>query len=42
VVFGPFRVNAREEAFWYASYGVALWMVVAIVIARYGRGLVRA
>jgi len=42
VVFGPFRVNAREEAFWYAAYGVALWMVVAIVIARYGRGLVRA
>lgn len=42
VVFGPFRANAREEALWYAVYGLALWIIVAMVIARYGRGLVRA
>jgi membrane protease YdiL (CAAX protease family) len=41
VVFGAFQVNAREEALWYASYGVALWIVVAIVVAKYGKELVR-
>jgi uncharacterized protein len=36
VVFGAFRVNAQQEAFWYATYAVALWIVVAIVVTKFG------
>jgi uncharacterized protein len=31
VIFGPFQVNACQEAFWYFAYGVALWTVVATI-----------
>ena len=39
VALGPPRVTAAEEALWYGSYGVALWLVVAIVISVYGNSL---
>jgi len=42
VVFGPARVDARQEALWYASYGVALWVLLAVLTIRYGKTLVRA
>jgi hypothetical protein len=41
VVFSATRVTAAEEAFWYAIYGSALWAVVAIVLALFGKGLRR-
>lgn len=31
VVFGPFRVTAQQETFWYFCYGFALWTIVAIM-----------
>jgi membrane protease YdiL (CAAX protease family) len=31
VVFSPPAVNASQEAFWYASYAVALWLLVAVL-----------
>jgi uncharacterized protein len=41
VVFGAFRVNARQEAFWYAAYGTVLWVVVGLVVCVYGKQLSR-
>ena len=41
VILGPAAVSAGQETFWYAIYAVVLWIVVAIVIARYGKNLVR-
>ena len=31
VIFGPFQVNAGQEAFWYFAYGLVLWIIVAII-----------
>lgn len=31
VVFGPFRATAQQETFWYFCYGVALWIIVALL-----------
>jgi len=31
VIFGPFQVNAGQEAFWYFAYGLALWIIVALI-----------
>ena len=39
VVFGPARVGAREETLWYGVYGVGLWVVVGVVLGRFGVGL---
>lgn len=39
VVLGPPRVTAGEEALWYGAYGIALWLVVAIVVSIYGKNL---
>jgi uncharacterized protein len=39
VVFGAFRVNARQETIWYAAYGVMLWIVVGIVVWVFGPNL---
>jgi membrane protease YdiL (CAAX protease family) len=36
VIFGPFQVTPRQETVWYFAYGVALWMVVAVVGAKFG------
>ncbi|HEY6251573.1 MAG TPA: CPBP family intramembrane glutamic endopeptidase [Candidatus Angelobacter sp.] len=38
IIFGP-AVNAAQEALWYAVYGVALWLVVAVVGCSVGRQL---
>ena len=39
VVFSPPRVTARLEVVWYAVYAAALWLIVAIVVSRYGKDL---
>jgi uncharacterized protein len=39
VVFSAAQVTARQEAAWYALYGVALWAAVGIVVRRGGRSL---
>ena len=36
VVFSPPRVNAAQEAMWYAAYAAALWVTVAAVVAIFG------
>jgi membrane protease YdiL (CAAX protease family) len=36
VIFSPPRVNAAQEAFWYAAYAVALWLVVGLLALFYG------
>jgi membrane protease YdiL (CAAX protease family) len=36
VIFSPPRVNAAQEAFWYATYAVALWLVVGLLAVFYG------
>jgi uncharacterized protein len=42
VFFSPPLVNAAQEATWYAVYAVALWIVVAIVVAIFGKQLKKA
>jgi membrane protease YdiL (CAAX protease family) len=37
VIFGPFRVNPAQETAWYLTYGVVLWIIVATLVARFGR-----
>jgi hypothetical protein len=32
VVFSAPRVNAAQEVFWYVVYGIALWIVAAVVV----------
>jgi uncharacterized protein len=39
VIFSPPRVTAAQESLWYAVYAAALWLVVAIIAATYGKGL---
>jgi membrane protease YdiL (CAAX protease family) len=41
VIFSAPRVTALQEVMWYAVYGTALWVVVAIVVRTFGRGLGR-
>ena len=41
VVFGPPRATAGQEVFWYAVYGTALWLVMAVVILAAGKRLRR-
>jgi membrane protease YdiL (CAAX protease family) len=40
VIFSP-HVTAGQEAAWYAAYAAALWIVVAVVAAIYGKHLTR-
>ena len=42
VVFGPFRVTPAQETAWYFTYGAALWIVIAALIAWFGRALCAA
>jgi len=42
VFFSPPQINAAQEATWYAVYAVALWIVVAMVVAIFGKQLRRA
>lgn len=39
VVFSPARVNARQETLWYLAYASVLWVIVAVVVKKYGREL---
>jgi membrane protease YdiL (CAAX protease family) len=41
VVFDPVQVSPAQEALWYWAYAAVLWIVVAVVAARYGKCLVR-
>jgi membrane protease YdiL (CAAX protease family) len=41
VVLSPTHVTPAQEALWYAVYGVSLWIVVALVAARYRTRLAR-
>lgn len=38
-IFQPPKTNAAQEATWYAAYAVVLWIVVAIVVVIFGKGL---
>jgi len=41
VIFGPLAISPAEGTLWFAVYAIVLWIPAAIVIARYGRDLVR-
>jgi hypothetical protein len=41
VVLDPIHVSPAQETLWYWAYAAVLWIVVAGVIARYGKRLVR-
>jgi len=41
VFFSPSHVNAAQEATWYAAYAVALWIVVGVVVAIFGKQLMQ-
>jgi hypothetical protein len=41
VVFGAPHLTPAQESFWYALYGLFLWLVVAIVSITFGRQLKR-
>jgi hypothetical protein len=41
VVLGAPAVTAGQEALWYAANAAVLWVVVGMVVARYGAGLTR-
>ena len=40
VVLVPMTLSAAEDTLFHVVYGVALWAVAAIVVAKYGRALV--
>jgi membrane protease YdiL (CAAX protease family) len=37
VTFSPPAVSASQEVLWYSLYGVALWLVVLVVVKKFGR-----
>jgi uncharacterized protein len=39
VVLSPSHVSASQEVFWYAVYAAALWIIVAVVAAIFGKRL---
>jgi membrane protease YdiL (CAAX protease family) len=39
VVFSPPHVTASQESLWYAAYAAALWLVVALIAANFGKRL---
>jgi len=41
VILSPSHVSASQEAIWYTLYAVALWIIVAIVVAKYGKYLAK-
>ena len=41
VVLSPLFVSAAQETLWYGVYAAVLWIVVALVVARYGKDLAR-
>jgi len=42
VAFSPPGVSATQEAYWYGLYGLLLWIVAAVIVARTGPSLVPA
>jgi membrane protease YdiL (CAAX protease family) len=42
VVLSPSTVSPEQEALWYLAYAAVLWMVVALVVARWGATLTNA
>jgi membrane protease YdiL (CAAX protease family) len=42
VIFSPSQANAAQEATWYTAYAVALWIVVTVVVAIFGKRLRRS
>jgi membrane protease YdiL (CAAX protease family) len=42
VIFGPFQVTPAQETAWYFTYGTALWIVIAALVAWFGRALCAA
>jgi membrane protease YdiL (CAAX protease family) len=41
ILFSPPHVSAANEAIWYGTYAVALWIAVAVVVAVFGKELIR-
>lgn len=41
LVLGPSPISPANETLWFAVYAAVLWVVVAIVVRRYGKDLVR-
>jgi membrane protease YdiL (CAAX protease family) len=41
VILSPSPISPANETLWYAVYAVVLWVVVAIVITRYGKRLMQ-
>lgn len=41
VVLGAAHASPAQETLWYAIYAAALWVVVALVVAIYGKNLAR-
>lgn len=39
-MFDPVQVSPAQETLWYAVYAAVLWLVVAVVIATFGKSLV--
>jgi len=39
VIFSPPRVTAAQESLWYAVYAAALWLLVVIIAATFGKRL---
>ncbi len=41
VVLDPVHLSPAQETLWYWVYAAVLWMVVVVVVMRYGKRLVR-
>jgi hypothetical protein len=41
IILSPSPISPANETLWYAVYAVVLWVVVAIVITRYGKRLMQ-
>ncbi len=41
VVLGPTPISPAHEALWYAIYATVLWLVISLVVMRYGKSFVR-
>lgn len=39
VIFSAPRASARQEVIWYGMYALALWLVVALVVRKFGKRL---
>ena len=41
LIFGPSPISPANETLWFAVYAAVLWVVVIVVVAAYGKDLVR-